>query len=602
MTDRAPGRLTPLLFALLALALTAAHAGGFTAELDRTRIHADETITLRLSLDGTLDGNPDLAPLNRDFEVLNQATGTSMSIVNGTTSHTREWTLELAPRRSGRLQVPALSLGGERTQPIAVEVLPPGQAETGEAHRPIFVDTRIETPNPYVQQPFVYRARVLYREQPRRAVLSDPEIEGATLERQGEDQTYAEMVDGERYTVIERRYLVVPQRSGTLTIAGPRLEALMPETQPRGGRNRFADFNDPFGGRFIQGIPDLFDSGGRRVVERGPERRVEVRPQPDGTGANWLPAESVQLSDEWTPSPPHFRVGEPVTRTLVITARGATGAQLPILDPGAPVGLKVYPETPKVEDLPGTSPATLKTLKVALVPTRAGALILPEIRLPWWDTAADQARVAVIPARTVQVEPAAGEPAANAAPAAVAAPAPAPAPAATQNPREPVADRNESPAAGTAGPWVWAAAFFAAAWLATLLWAFRRGQGAPARGQDPVVATARRTASARSARARLRQAWMTRDARAARADLLDWGRAVWPERPPRGLAEIGVRLGDTGGTVAALCERIDRALYAPLGGGWDDTPDWSALEAALAAQEDQGRTTTGAPLPDLYPG
>lgn len=600
---------------LLILLSPRVHADDFSAALDRTRVRANETLTLRLSASGKLAGEPDLAPLTKDFEVLNQSSGTRMSIVNGVVSQGRDWTLELAPRRTGRLTIPALALGAQQTKPLEVEVVPADQADPGGGPRPVFVDTVVDAASPYVQQPFGYRVRVLYREQPRRAVLSEPEVEGATLERQGEDQSYTEEIDGQRYTVIERRFLVVPQRSGPLTIRGPRLEALMPEVRPGARRSPFGDFDSLFGGSPFQGLPDLVDPGsGRRVIERGPDRTLEVRPQPDGQDGGWLPAESVQISDEWTPSPPRFRVGEPVTRTLVITALGTAAAQLPTLDPGAPEGARVYPEPPKLEDLPGTTPTALKTLKLALVPTRAGTLTLPEIRLPWWDTTADQARVAVIPQRTVQVEPALGETSPpDPAPATAAGPpltAPGAAPGAsgpTTGPDEtlatPVAPTGDAQTPGPEadGPWPWLTLGFGLAWLGTLVWALRlRRRGgsdrpAAAGASDP------RGQSLRALRNRVRNACLAGNAGSARTALLDWGRARWPARPPGGLGDFGARLGTAGSTLAPVLAQLDRALYAPVGTTWDGAETWRRLEPFLVTQDQAARISAMDPLPDLYP-
>ncbi|AUB80084.1 BatD family protein [Candidatus Thiodictyon syntrophicum] len=612
--DRRPSpRAVCALLALLLLAVPCAWAGDLGATLDRTRVRANETLTLTLSAAGTLAGTPDFSSLAKDFEILQQGSSTSLSFVNGVSNNTREWTLELAPRRTGRLQVPALSLGGQQTQPIALEVLAADQADPGGGPKPVFVDTLVETAEPYVQQPFTYRVRVLFRDQPRRAILDEPQVEGATLQRQGEDQNDSEEIDGQRYTVIERRYLVVPQRSGPLTIGGPRLEALMAQDRPGARRSPFADFGTMFGG---PGIPDLFDPGAtRRVIERGPDRTLEVRPQPDTGGATWLPAESVQLSDEWTPSPPRFRVGEPVTRTLVITARGATAAQLPTLDTGTPEGARIYPETPKMEDLPGSVPTALKTLKVALVPTRAGPLTLPEIRLTWWDTTTDQSRVAVIPQRTVEVAPAAGGSAApTPAPAAASTPAsggppavtvaptpdqgvPAGAAAATQI-KDDAASRGFIEALRTASPWPWLALCFALAWLLTLAWAIRR-KGARASRPGPGAQPGK---SLTTARTQARQACAAADPRAARTALLDWARTRWPDRPPAGLSDLAARLGPAASAAAAPLQAIDRAIYAPTGATWDGSAVWQTLEPLLLAQERAAQGPAAQPLPGLYPG
>ncbi len=587
------------LLMLLLLVGPAGAADDFSAELDRTQVRANETLTLRLRAEGRLAGEPDLSPLHQDFEILNQSSGTRMSISNGAVSQTREWTLELAPRRGGRLQVPPLSLDGKQTRPVEVEVVPADQTAAGTGSQPIFVDTQVENATPYVQQSVVYRVRVLYREQPRRAVLSEPEAAGATLERQGEDQSSSETIQGQRYTVIERRYLVVPQRSGPLTIQSPRLEALLPESRSAGRRGPFADFNDPFGGAPFQGLPEVFDLGtGRRVIERGQDLTVQVRPQPDGSAGTWLPAESVQLADEWTPAPPRFRVGEPVTRTLVITARGATAAQLPTLDPGTPEGAKVYPEPPKVEDLPGSAPTALKTVKIALVPTRAGELTLPEIRVPWWDTTADQERVAVIPARRVQVAPAPGEPA-SAQPTAGAAAAPlqdtADAPLAT-----PDTGVDPSGTSSAQVPWPWLTLLFALAWVATLSWTLLRRSGHGGTGRVGAARMNPRRGAA-AARTRVRQACKATDPRAARTALLDWGLVRWPDHPPRGLGDIGTRLGPAGSAAAEALEHIDRAVYAPGGAAWDGAAAWRALEPTLLVHEHAGRALPVDPLPQLYP-
>jgi len=589
---------------LLLLVGPARAADEFSAELDRTQVRANETLTLRLRAAGRLGGEPDLTPLNQDFEILNQSSGSRMSIVNGAVSQTREWTLELAPRRDGRLQMPPLSLGGKQTSPITVEVVPADQAAAGTGSKPIFMDTQVENTTPYVQQSLVYRIRVLYREQPRRAVLSEPQAEGATLERQGEDQSSSETIQGQRYTVIERRYLVVPQRSGPLTIESPRLEALLPESRPAGRRSPFADFNDPFGGSPFQGLPDVFDMGtGRRVIERGQDLTVQVRPQPNGNAGPWLPAESVQLSEEWTPAPPRFRVGEPVTRTLVITARGVTAAQLPTLEIGTPEGAKVYPEPPKIEDLPGAVPTALKTLKIALVPTRAGELMLPEIRVPWWDTTADQERVAVIPPRRVQVEPAPGEPA-SPPPATAAANRPAATAPGQVTADAPPAARDtgidSSATDSTKVPWPWLTLLFALAWLATLSWNLLRRSGRGGTGQVAAARMKPQRGEA-AARTRVRRACTAADPRAARGALLDWGLARWPHDPPRGLGDIGTRLGPAGRATADVLEHIDRAVYAPGGAAWDGAAAWRALEPTLLMAEHQGRALPVEPLPHLYP-
>ena len=610
--NRPVGPVSLILWAILLVGSTA-QAAGLSAEVDRNRIQANETLRLRIVADGALSGEPDLAPLDTDFEIIGRSTGTKATIVNGNMSQEREWVLELSPRRVGDLGVPSLSLAGEQTAPIRVQVVPAGQVDASAGPKPLYLDTAVDTESPYVQQGFVYRVKVMFREQPRGPTLSEPEANGATIEQLGDDQSYSEMVGGQRYQVIERRYLVIPQKSGPMTIRSPRLEARLPDTGPGARRGPFAEFEDLMGGRLFQGFPDLPDiRGGRRVVERGPDRSVQVRPQPAQAASPWLPAESVELSDEWSPSPPRFRVGEPVTRTLTITARGLTSAQLPLLDTGDLKGVNVYPDTPSAEDLPGNAPVSVKSLKLALVPTRAGVLTLPEIRLHWWDTTTDRPRVAVIPQRTVQVV--AGEPSVAGPPpkSVVAAPSgeavlaegdaagPGKESEAETVKTSAGVPTEELPQALRTTPWPWLTLLMGLGWLATLVWLILERRRARA-GRSPTTGEPPLNGSVSMAKARrtLEAACDSGDPRTARAALLAWGRARWGRDAPRGLGALADRFG--GEDLKACLDSIDQAIYAADGGDWDGPAAWRCLQVILDAASPQPESADSQSLPGLYP-
>ncbi|WP_245232252.1 BatD family protein [Thiorhodococcus minor] len=595
---------------LLAVLVSTAWAADLQMQVDRKRIGMDDILGARLVAEGDTQGEPDFNPLRKDFDILSQGQSQVTSIVNGKISQSRQWTLQLAPLREGKLEIPPISVGQDQSQAVAVEVAADDQSASGDAPKPLFLKAEVGAINPYVQQVVDYRVKLYFRQEPQRAVLSEPRAEGATIEQYGEDRGYDEYVDGQLYRVIERRFQVVPQRSGPLRIQGPRLEAMIPDPN-RARRDPFADLDEAFGGRLFQSFPQIpgVTHPGRRVVERAQDVEIEVRAQPPGSGTPWLPATSVQLSDEWSPSPPTFRVGEPVTRTLTLTAKGATAAQLPDLDLGNIQGAQVYPDQPKSEDMmAGPEPAAVKTFKVALVPTRAGPLTLPEIRLPWWDTAADTQRVVVAPARTVQVASAPGgvqSPYSPAAPPPQAVPAepPEPADAPAARPAEPEAAGVPADRQTSAGWWPWLALALGVGWLLTLGWWLweRRGRRAVA-GERPRVEprlAERDSGALRATLQSLKQACLANEPRAARGALIDWARQRWPEDPPAGLEGIAARLGHE--AIADCLREIDRVIYAPPGTGWDGAAAWAELEPMLKAAGRPGRTPEDQAIPDLYP-
>ncbi|EXJ15355.1 BatD family protein [Imhoffiella purpurea] len=624
---------TPLLRAALVVLLVsigcAVQAAGLKAQVDRTRVSVGDVVTLRLVAEGDTRGDPDFGPLNADFDILRRGQSKTTSIVNGSISSTREWTLELAPKQVGLLRIPPIALGADQSQPITVEVV---SGSTGSAvaggDRPLFLKAEASERTPYVQQGFGYRVKVYYRQPPQRAVLSDPTADGAGIQRVGDDRSYDEYVDGVLYRVIERRYLVTPLKSGTLTINSPRLEAMVPDTSGGGRRDPFADLDDAFGGTLFQGFPDIagFGQPMRRVVERAENLEIQVRPQPDEAGSTWLPATSVQIADEWTPTPPVFKVGEPVTRTLTLTVEGATSAQLPNLDMGALDGAQVYPDRPKAEDLAGTSaPTAVKSFKVAIVPSRAGELTLPEIRLPWWDTKADLPRVVVVPARTFEV--AGGEASSLQPPAASPQP-----PASSQQPQGTGSVQGQdaateapsvpagSPAApmessdrpdgasssGGSGIWPWLAGGFGLAWIATLIWWLRERRAGRA-GTRSVGESARRSpgfggmrgVDLSAARRQVEKSCLDGDPRAARQALIHWGQVMWGEEAPKGMNALAARIGDE--AALEILTEIDRAIYAPPGSSWDGASVWQRLGPLLAGVDGVRGDPDEDPLPELYP-
>jgi len=605
------------MLALLALVPGLVTAAGLSASLDRTRVAEGETVVLTLAAPGDATGMPDPAPLEKDFDLLSQSQGSRTSIVNGRSSSTREWQWVLAPKHTGKLQIPALTMGASTSAPLALEVVPATQAASlGEA-RPVLLEVEAEPRQPYVQGQVIYSVKLLARVPLYQASLSEPEAGDAIVERLGEDKQYSTYRNGQQYQVTERRYALFPQHSGKLEIAPPVLSAQLPDQGRRRGSLRerffggdpFADMNRFFGSDPFADLDGIFEQT-RPLQLRGRPIDLEVQSQPAGAASPWLPAESLRLDESWSPDPPVLRVGEPVTRTLAITAQGLSAAQLPDLQPRAPDGIKVYPDQAQSETrADGDTLVAQKVLKSALVPSQAGELTLPEVRLSWWDTRTGKAAVARLPARTVQVLPAAAG--TSVSPPAVAQQAPRPEPLAEAGPSAPAAgqadvgkglsgiDRLPTREAGPpAGYWPWIAGGLALAWLgSTLLW-LRARAARPGAIAAPTQSVQPRPEPVKSLDA-LKKACTAGDPRAARQALLAWASACWPENPPGGLETLARRLD---GDAAQVLRELDRFLYASEGPPWDGASAWPRLAPALNKEMPKTARSGGdSPLPPLYP-
>ncbi len=71
---------------------------------------------------GSTAGPPDLTPLQQDFQILNRGLSTQTSVINGVRTQRTTLSLSVLPKRSGNLTLPALSIGGEYSQPQSIRV------------------------------------------------------------------------------------------------------------------------------------------------------------------------------------------------------------------------------------------------------------------------------------------------------------------------------------------------------------------------------------------------------------------------------------------------------------------------------------------------
>jgi hypothetical protein len=549
-------------------------AADISVRADRDPVPAGESFQIIFEVEGDLDGDPDFSPLNTDFQVLSTGQASSMSIVPGKITRTKSWTLTVLPKRSGTLTVPPIRFGRHSSPPQTVTIGgDSGSRDQTTSNGDIFIEVEAVPLKPHVQAQVLYTLRLYRAVLTSNATLSDPQVEAgsAIIQRAGEDRHYETRLFGRRFMVLERRFAVFPQGSGTLTLSPARFQGQI-------GRDTFSLF-DPFGAR-----PSMIQRESAPVS-------IEVQPVPAGfQGGHWLPAQKLTLAEEWSPDAGELHVGDPVTRTVTIRAEGLTASQLPELPDRLPAEIRGYPEPPALSD--ATLPSGITGTRVertALIAAAAGEIVFPEIVVPWWNTKSNRMEEARLPERLLKVLPAplAGIPG-------IVLPAvPDVAPVAPGTDASAAADRS-APLPATATDrdfWKWLSAALAAGWLLTIfLW--YRGRIAKA-ASHPV-----RDASegARAAERDLKRCCTGNDARGARDALLRWADAVFTGAAPRNLHELAVRSSPE---LANELERLNAVLYARSGGEWDGWALWRAF-AASRPQAQHFTTATDNDLEPLY--
>lgn len=119
--------MVSLLRVVISLALclfgTSAYAT-VNGKVDRTNLQQGETLVLMLSITDTNSSYIDLTPLEESFEILDRDHEISTAVVQGKIKSITQLMIRLVPKTIGKLEVPALTVAGESTQPIKIEVFP----------------------------------------------------------------------------------------------------------------------------------------------------------------------------------------------------------------------------------------------------------------------------------------------------------------------------------------------------------------------------------------------------------------------------------------------------------------------------------------------
>ncbi|WP_010555956.1 BatD family protein [Pseudoalteromonas marina] len=361
---------------LLLCAIPSFAATKLQASVDKNPVLAGEFFMLNISVDDNVKGEqPDTSVLLKDFVVGPTSLSTRTNIINGSINKQTTWSVKLMTRTEGQYTIPSFTVSGLSSQPIDLTVTK--RAANADNNNDIFVKTSLSSNSLYVQEAGVYTLKLYLAKELLDGSLSTPSMEDAQLTQLGKQTESYELVDGKRYLVITREYLIQPQKSGPYTIAAP-----------------------VFQGRVQQNYRQL------EVSAIGEDQQIEIKPIPSDYKGAWLPSELVNLGEEWQPSDDTIEVGTPITRTITLTALGVTKEQLPDIEMPTINGIRSYPDQKENNNaVRNGRVVSQQTASYALLPQTPGTYTLPEIKLPWFNTKINRISFATLPARKITVTP-----------------------------------------------------------------------------------------------------------------------------------------------------------------------------------------------------
>ncbi|MEH6444397.1 MAG: BatD family protein [Oceanospirillaceae bacterium] len=351
-------------------------AQSLTASIDRNEISIVDSFTLKLQAnDISTLSQPDLSVLNNDFVILGKNVSQSMQNINGVSSQSIVWQLQLQAKHLGEVTIPSFSLEGFNSQQLQLKVSEAVTNPTDEADFKLqLLSNKSEVK---VNEQVIVTLKLLFAKNVSNLQNSELKIENAKVLRL-EDKSYETTIDGRNFGVYEISYAVFAHGAGNLQIPAQNVVVRI---------GRSSVFNN---------------RQGKTVALQ--TKPIQLPVSDNAQGNNVLVADSLTLAEKWSAKSEEISLGDSITREVVLQVHGALAQTIPPLAMADIDGIKVYPEAAdKTEQKTSSGVVTSRSRKFAIVPTKAGTYLLPAIEISWWNTRAKQYQVATIAKKKIVV-------------------------------------------------------------------------------------------------------------------------------------------------------------------------------------------------------
>ena len=552
----------------LILGLLASVAQGQTTSLRQTHLYQGEIAELTIEYEASV---PSLYAINTsilesDFELLGTYSMLSRVSRDNQILHRMQWSIQLLPRRVGKLPIPALQYGDNFSEPMLLEVKPASAARLAQIT--VFIEVEAHPENPYPGQQTRLMTRLYHNLELHDGTFTEPDTGDLRVYRSGREARYGTERNGVKFKVLERSLLLTPVSPAALSIGSANY---------RGSIHLGDD---------IEATDAI-----RYIYRRSNAVTLQPRALPPGYSSdNWLPALGLELWIDWDDIDTSPRPGDSLGFTLTLQAAGLPAEALPadsLL--GEHSGYSIYADqetrTTEIEGEPGHEQFNGRLQqRYAIILERSGEITLPALELSWWDLKQDIGRIARLTATRLTVTAAenAAETSGNSGNSDVLR--------SLQTRSQGV---SEIVFAQLHEHWPW----FALLVLGLLT------PGLVVIAGPLYVLIARKLNQRRELRqclANLKRACQADDATAAHGQLLEWGRSHWCDDRINGLQQLASHTRSQ--QWRAELARLDAAVYGSEMGAWRGLALWKlVLQARKTETHTRLRSRRTDLLPELYP-
>ena len=378
------------------------------SSVDRNPVGLNEVFTFQVELSGTTTSLPDLKlPQLADFKLLggpNQST--SFSMVNGSVSSSKTYTMQLMPRKVGTYTIPSFSMNYKgknyRSNPVRIVVTKDNQPQQNQGRsrnqsgrrsgsstskNDLFIRAVPSKRSVYINEHFNVSYKVYFRLTIRNPdFVKLPETVGFWVEEYEIPQNIPvsqETINGVQYSVAEvKKYALFPTKSGELTLTPMQLAVNVVQRRRR---------SDPFN-MFDSFFEDPFGKTVRKVLTTRP-LKIDVKPLPsEGKPASFSGlVGNFSLQDEIDKT--SVNANEAISCKLRLSGTGNLKS-LKDIPVNFPATFEVY--DPKIKDTSNRSGSIFsasRELEYVLIPRTSGQYRIKPIEIAYFDPVAERYKI-----------------------------------------------------------------------------------------------------------------------------------------------------------------------------------------------------------------
>ena len=326
----------------------------------------------------------DSAPLNHDFRVFLPSQSRQRENINGKMSQKTTWKIRLQAKRTGKLLIPSLKVGPLKTQPIAIQVKIYSASKVKDNNNSVFLHNSLSKDNVYLGQTFILTSQVFISKVSDNLELSMPTLDNASIEIYASDQSGSVIRNGIRYKTITRQYKITPHKAGRVTLTPPSLSGSLRKIM------RVNQWQNK-----ILAVPINVQS---KILH------ITVKAIPKDFKGEWIISDDLRLIENIDLTKQSYHVGEPITRSVTLKVASIDQDKLPSINFNYPDSLRYYPDK-DIFTTQTTNALTYaaRTFKHAIIADKAGTLILPEIKIVWWNSKTDKQQITRLPQQTLTI-------------------------------------------------------------------------------------------------------------------------------------------------------------------------------------------------------